>query len=140
MAQKQDFILEQQATHTFIIDFLNADNTARAIDKDADGNSYSQTLKFQLDCRQNITSSDHLFRLFGEINNANLEIQLGSSSPSATPLINDRLSITFGHALTSSLDFDKGYYDLLMYLDDKSYVEILMQGTVTVNKTITKLV
>lgn len=137
--KQQDLQLNQQETEFFVCDFVNPDGTQRDLIDIVHGNTVNR--KFQLDVRVNVSSDDTIIRLQGDTTDPNLtEIVLSSSIPTAPSPIMDRLTISFSHDITSTVNFDKAYYDLIMYAPDKSYVEILMKGTVILVKTITRLV
>jgi hypothetical protein len=50
-----------------------------------------------------------------------------------------KLWLVFRHDMTKELEFDKGVYDLLAYDSTKTHVEVLMSGSVSLSKTVTRL-
>lgn len=118
MALKYDFTVVQSISDSIAVEIVNSAGTPVNL---------SGKL-FQLDCRQN----------------HNTEVPYFSLSSSSNTLIldasqNNKIHLVFTHEMTSQLNFDKGTYDLIGYLPDKSEVNLLMSGTVTLQKTVTRL-
>jgi hypothetical protein len=119
MVLKYDFTIIQSISDSFAVEIVNSAGTP--IDLTGKG--------FQLDCRQNYNSEETLFSL----SSANNTLILDNTQ-------NNKVHLVFTHELSSSLKFDKGIYDMIAYLPDKSEVNLLMSGTVSLQKTITKLI
>jgi len=118
MKKNYDFTITQQVSEALTLEIV-----------DPTGNPRNLTgLDFKLDCRKNMTDPEPLFTL----SSADSTIMLDSVN-------NHQLHLVFSHELTKTLNFDKGMYDLLAYLPDKSSVEKLMSGQVTLNKTVTSI-
>jgi hypothetical protein len=118
MKRKYDFNITQQVSETLAVEIVDDLGQARNL------SSYS----FKLDCRQGPQSSEAFFSLSSDDGT----IVLDNS-------INNKIWLIFLHELTKTLNFDKGLYDLLAYAPDKSHVEVLMSGAVTLNKTVTRI-
>jgi len=118
MRTKHDFSITQQTTETISLEIVDSAGVPRSL----------AGLDFKLDCRQQPNAPEPFFTM----SSADGTIQLDH-------VHNHKIWLHFGHDMTKQLSFDKGVYDLLAYLPDKSSVEILMQGQVTLNKTVTKL-
>ena len=118
MKKTYDFSITQQTSESLSLEIVDPAGNPR----DLSG------LDFKLDCRKTHNDSEALF-------------SLGSSdSTIMLDTVNKHMiHLVFSHNLTKALSFDKGVYDLIAYLPDKSSVEKLMSGTVTLEKTITKL-
>jgi len=118
MKRKHDFIITQQVSETIAIEIVDDLGQAR------DLTPYS----FKLDCRQGPQSAEAFFSLSSDEGTILLD-----------NVINNKIWLIFQHELTKTLNFDKGLYDLLAYAPDKSHVEVLMSGAVTLNKTVTRI-
>lgn len=118
MKGKYDFSIRQQVSDTIAVEIVDDMGTPRDL----------STYSFKLECRQQPTSAD---------------IYFGLSSDDGTIILdtnnNSKIWLVFRHDMTKDLFFEKGQYDLLAYDVSKSHVEVLMSGTVTLNKTVTKL-
>ena len=118
MKRKYDFSITQQVSETLAVEIVDDLGQARNL------NSYS----FKLDCRQGPQSAEAFFSLSSDDGTIVLDNN-----------INNKIWLIFLHELTKTLNFDKGLYDLLAYAPDKSHVEVLMSGAVTLNKTVTRI-
>ena len=125
MLQKYDFSITQQVTESFVIQIRDTNQNPR----DLTGH------EFLLQCRSTPTSSTTLFTLSSTASPQT--ITLGQTDSTTT--VFDEIILVLTHDLTKDVEFDKGVYDLLMYLPDKSHVEMLMSGTVTLKRSVTKL-
>lgn len=118
MKTKYDFSISQQVAETISVEIVDSMGSPRNL----------SIFSFQLDCRQQPASVEPFFSL---------------SSSDGTIILdtnnNNKVWMVFRHDLTKELEFDKGLYDLLAFDSSKSHVEVLMSGTITLNKTITKL-
>lgn len=118
MRTKYDFSVTQQVSDAIAIEIVNELGQPR----DLSG------LLFKLDCRQSVNSDTVYFSLGSGDNTIYLD-----------SLANHKIWLVFTHDLTKLLNFDKGVYDLVAYKSDKTLVEVLMSGTVTLNRTVTQL-
>ena len=123
--QKYDFSVTQQTTESYVIEI-----------KDELQNPRDMTgFDFYLQCRQSPTSESDIFTLSSTGTPAT--IVLGQTDTNTS--VFDQITLLLTHDLTSGLDFDKGVYDLLMYNTARSHVELLMSGTVTLKRVVTRL-
>ena len=118
MKRKHDFTIKQQASETIALEIVDDLGQTR------DLSPYS----FKLDCRHTTQSAEAYFSLSSDGGTIVLD-----------NVINNKIWLIFQHELTKTLNFDKGFYDLLAYAPDKSHVEVLMSGAVTLNKTVTRI-
>ena len=118
MKSKYDFSISQQVAETIAIEIQDSLGNPRDL----------SNFGFKLDCRQQPNSESPYFSL---------------SSDEGTIILdtthNNKLWLVFRHDMTKELNFDKGLYDLLIFDTAKTHVESVMAGTVTLNKTVTKL-
>jgi len=117
-AKVYDFEITQQETADITQEFYDDNNLPRALT----GND------FKLDCKLNPNLPDVLFTM--TTTNGDITID-GTQS--------NKIHINFTHNLTKGLNFPQGYYDLIMFDGAKTNVEVMMTGTIKLNKTITKL-
>ena len=118
MKKTYDFTITQQVSEAITLEIVDADGNPRNL----------SGLLFKLDCRKTAHDSEALFTLSSSANS----IMLDSVNT-------HRILLSFSHELTKGLNFDKGFYDLLAYKPDKTAVEVLISGSVTLNKTITRI-
>ena len=119
MARKNyDFQITQQVSERIALEILDDVGTPR------DLSGY----QFKLACKKNYTDPQTIFQL----SSMEATIQLDS-------VHHHNLYLDFKHELTKTLAFDRGVYDLLAFLPDKSSVELLMGGTVSLHRTVTSL-
>jgi|GEM_PF-2577013 len=118
MKKTYDFTITQQVSEAITLEIVDADGNPRNL----------SGLLFKLDCRKTVHDSEALFTLSSSANSIMLD-----------PVNTHRIFLSFSHELTKELNFDKGFYDLLAYKPDKSQVEVLLSGSVTLNKTITRI-
>lgn len=118
MKKKYNFTLTQQVSESISIEFLDEAGSPRAL----------TGYEFKLDCKKNYNELEPQFTL----SSADNTIVLDATNT-------NKITLYFNHELTKTLNFDKAEYDLITYLPDKSKVEVLMSGTVTLNRTITSL-
>jgi hypothetical protein len=118
MKKTYDFSITQQVSEAITIEIVDQAGVPRNL------TGYD----FKLDCKKTFNDAEPLFTLSSADNTIILD-----------PNNTHRISLAFTHDLTKALYFDKGTYDLLAFLPDKSIVEVLMSGTVTLNRTVTSL-
>ena len=119
MPLKYDFTIIQSISDSISVEIVNSAGTPVNLTNKL----------FQLDCRSNFNTLEPYFTLSSTDNTLMLD---------ATQ--NNKIHLVFTHEMTKNLDFGKGVYDLIAYLADKSEVNLLMSGTISLQKTITKLV
>ena len=114
-----DFELTQQQSHDITVDFYDADNLPRVL----------TGFDFKLDCKINVNQPDVILSL----SSAAGQITVDGTNTNQIHLLID-------HNMSKSLNFIKGTYDLVMYDAGKTVVEVILTGTISLNKTITRLV
>ena len=118
MKKTYDFSITQQVSEAITIEIIDQAGVPRNL----------TGYEFKLNCKRTYNDPVPLFTLSSSDHTIILD-----------PNNTHRISLAFTHDLTKELNFDKGNYDLLAFLPDKSQVEVLMNGTVTLNKTVTSL-
>ena len=118
MKKTYDFTITQQVSEAITLEIVDAAGNPRSL----------AGLLFKLDCRKTFNDAEPLFTLSS-----------GANSIMLDSVNTHRIFLSFSHELTKGLNFDKGFYDLLAYKPDKSQVEVLLSGSVTLNKTMTRL-
>ena len=118
MKKKYDFNITQQVAETISLEIVDDSGSPRDL----------SPYNFKMDCRQQPNTESTYF----SISSDDSTIILDSTN-------NHKLWLVFKHDLTKSLNFEKGVYYLIAYSPDKIHVEILMSGTVTLNKAVTRI-
>jgi len=113
-----DFTIVQGSTHDITVEFYDDDNLPRTLT----GND------FKLDCKQHPNSPEIIFSL----SSVSGQITVDGTNTNMIHLILD-------HTTTKGMSFTKGFYDMVMYDSTKANVEVLMSGTCSLVKTITRL-
>jgi hypothetical protein len=114
-----DFELTQQQSHDITVDFYDADNLPRVL------TGYD----FKLDCKINVNQPDVILSLSSAAGQITVD---GTNT--------NQLHLLVDHNMSKGLNFIKGTYDLVMYDAAKTVVEVILTGTISLNKTITRLV
>jgi len=118
MKNTHDFSITQQVSDSITLEIIGDDGSPRDLSPFA----------FKLDCKKNYSDESPLFTL----SSSDSSIVLDTNN-------NHMIHLVFSHDLTKDLVFDKGVYDLLAYKPDRSHVEVLMSGSISLRKTVTKL-
>lgn len=118
MKKKYDISITQQVAETIALEIVDDAGNPRDV----------SAYLFKMDCRQQPNSESAYFTIGSD----DSTIFVDSSQ-------NNKLWLVFKHELTKNLNFDKGAYDLIAYSPDKIHVEILMSGTVHLQKSYTRL-
>jgi len=118
MKKTHDISITQQVSESITLEIVGSDGSPRDL----------SSFVFKLDCKKNYSDQSALFSL----SSSDSSIMLDTNN-------NHMVHLVFSHDLTKTLDFDKGVYDLLAYKPDKSHVEVLISGSISLRKTVTKL-
>ena len=118
-AKQFDFELTQQQSHDITVDFYDDDGLPVAL------TGYD----FKLDCKINPNTPDVLMSLSSTAGHITVD---GTTT--------NQIHLIVDHTMSKSLNFVKGVYDLVIYDAGRTIVQVILSGTITLNKTITKLV
>lgn len=113
-----DFEIVQQQTHDFEVEFYDSDNLPRAM----------TGFDFKLDAKINPNTPETVFSLTSSSGQITID---GTDA--------HKLHLLVDHSMSKQLSFTKAYYDLILFDTGRTTVEVIMSGTVTLTKTITRL-